>query len=187
MRFFLAGKVQHRAFEPGRGHQVGQHPGRHRAVAERPSVGVPGRDRGMQLAVVPGGTVGPGQPERREQCRGRRVGPRIREQRDPRLPPGHLDGDAQVHQRGAAGEVHRAAARIAVAKHPGRIGIQLYFLAGPPDPEPPRLGVVHRGRQCGRVQQPGDHVLGRKAEPGRWRGYICLPHTPSVAAQPRRQ
>jgi hypothetical protein len=68
-------------------------------------------------------------------------------------------GQAKVEQRGAAGNMQRAAIRIANPQHPRRVGVQADRLAGRVEPETPRLGVVHRGGHGGCGYQLHDHLL----------------------------
>ena len=81
----------------------------------------------------------------------------IWEQPDHGFAASHRRRQPQVEQGRAARDVHRAAMRVAVRQHAGRIGVELDRLAGGDEAEPPGLGVMHRRRQGSRPEQLGYH------------------------------
>jgi hypothetical protein len=65
----------------------------------------------------------------------------------------HRGRQAEVEERGATGNVHRAAGRVAVGQLALRVGVEFDCLAGLVHPESPWLGVVHGWRGHSRLQQ----------------------------------
>jgi len=175
----MVGEVECRALGGRCLYQFGEHAWRHGTIAEWPSVGMAYSDGGKELGVGLRWAVWPGQPDRREQQRL----PRIREQPDHRLAPGHRDRQAQVEQCGTAPEVHRPAVCVGILQHPRRVGVKLDGLVGAQNTEPPRLGVVHRRRKRRHPQQSGDHIRRRKPRRHSSAGMreICLFHGPRLA------
>src|SRR5262249_38607140 len=96
-RLLMVGEVKCRTLCAGCLYQFGDHAWWHGTIAERPSVGAPCRDGGMQFGVVLGWVVWRGQPER---CQQQRL-PWIGEQPDHRLASGYRDRQAQVEQGSA--------------------------------------------------------------------------------------
>ena len=113
--------VQGRVLEAGCLGQLGEHARRHWPAAERLPVRMPFFDSGMQLDLGVRRAVRPGQPDRGQQ---QRLRPDRGAAGHPR-PAGGRGGQAEVEQRGAAGDVRRPAVRIAVGQLPGRVGAQL--------------------------------------------------------------
>ena len=134
--------VQDGAFQEGGLSELGEHAGRHPAAAERAPVGVPPGDGRMQLPLLRLNPVRraeayPGEQQRLVW---------IRQQLDHRMAACHGHGQPHVEERRAAGDVHGAAARVAIRQCTLWVGPQFNGLSLPQHPESPWLRIVHGGR-----------------------------------------